>query len=210
VRQKESLGEYGSGWGWETTSAIRVLDQSNARGDQIIIDGTKIFSCEDTYLVDGEMLYSKSQMLHQSTCLPSVKNGGNYYKWYVSMVKGSNTNSICAKNWTIPSNQSYESLGYYELLYNYYSLTNSTAKQIVNAPLSYIYGGYVDHSGPMINRGSEGKYGVNKETHSSSYSHNEFSFSVNSFSIFSSSYSNFQRYHGRSLRCGASGFWRSR
>ena len=108
---KESLGEYGSGWGWDSNA--HVFDQTNAYQEYSTIpegtpikyldNGTAMTYCyNDIEISNGQILLSNSIMLDQISCKPNTGNAGNWYNWIASTVNGgSSSNSICPKGWTL-------------------------------------------------------------------------------------------------------------
>jgi len=156
ITQKESLGEYGSGWRWDYNTYAHVFDQTNMEGvpyrlsnNGSSFDDNKDFCVNGTELTDGQTLFSDSKYQHQISCRANTQNIGNYYSWSTSVAGGlslikdhNESNSVCPKNWQliVNSGSSIKSLTYlFRKIYNI-SETNYDTK-IRLQPLMFIRSG---------------------------------------------------------------------
>jgi len=182
--QKESLGEYGSGWGWDNdyNTYAHVFDQISAEGApfRYINNGAKLSTCKVVDITDGLILYSSSVMKNQISCLPNTSNAGNYYSFPASTAGSSGggrynsgdrewtKNSICSKGWIIPNNDydpTEKNNKNYAYLFSFYNLQSSSVRIL---PFSFILAGTFGNrnantnNGYIYGRGSQSIYTSSK------------------------------------------------
>ena len=172
--QKESLGEYGSGWEWENTSILAfdqesiIIDTEDSRiahtsPVRYIDEGTKQSTClEDITQTNGELLTSGSNMMNQTSCKADTGNAGNWYSWSASTAGGQSSskepNSICPKGWQLTTNTATDSKSYYYLIRTTYNIQETDSDSRVRPlPMSFIRSGNYT-LGSLNLRGSYGRY----------------------------------------------------
>ena len=114
-------------------------------------------------ITDGQLLYSKSQMLNQKSCVPHSYNTGNYYNFPAASTNTSEpaSSSICPKGWNLPQNTGNTS---YSHILDMYGIDNFAATKsnydsgLVNLPLSYLRSGYYYSDGTLYYQGISGVY----------------------------------------------------
>ena len=172
----ESLGEYGSGWEWDSTDTL-ALDQETivANGssqatvspiryqkDGTGTDMSQNHCANELEQTNGELLNSNSYMANQLSCKPNTNNSGNWYSWSASTAGGQSStkepNSICPRGWQLTTNTATDVKSYYYLIRTAYNIqeTNSDSK-IRPLPMSFIRSGYY-RLGSFNYRGSYGYY----------------------------------------------------
>jgi len=111
---------------------------------------------DDFELTVGQLLISGSIMLHQKSCTPSESNVGNLYSHPAAMAGGYIIyNSVCPKNWSLPSWD--EDNGIKNLIFMYYNVpnTNYMSESLLvsrkELPLSLIWHGNIS----SINNGND-------------------------------------------------------
>ena len=177
-RQKESLGEYGSGWEWDYSDTLAfdqetiIIDSEDSRITHVSpiryqADGTgtdmaKNHCINDIESTHGELLTSGSNMTNQISCTPNTNNSGNFYSWSMSTAGGQSSskepNSICPRGWQLITYSSTDTRSYHYLIRTTYNIqeTNSDSK-IRPLPISFIRSGDYD-LGSLNGRGSVGYY----------------------------------------------------
>ena len=169
--QKESLGEYGSGWGWEYNTYAHVFDnqafdnvptryKSDGTGDTV--DFSQNNCKNDVVRSYGQLLYSGAQMLNQISCNAFTSNGGNWYSWPAATAGGSKSsgnenNSICPKGWQLTVNAASDPKSYYYLIRTAYNIQDSNDNRIRPLPMSFILSGRY-YQGALGSRAGFGLY----------------------------------------------------
>jgi len=205
ILQKESLGEYGSGWGWDSTYA-HVFDQETTYNDVIYVNGihhsggmprmytnngTTLSYCADYVYTNGDILNSLNQMLNQKSCKPNTGNAGNWYMWSTSSIRSNIKNSVCSKGWKLPE---------YNGEKGYKILTSTYGNENTKLPVSFTLSGYYwMYDGSYIKyRGSEGRFNIPLTGDYGGWIR-YFSFSASSSRYYQH---NISSNYGYSLRCG--------
>jgi len=112
---KESLGEYGSGWGWDNdyNTYAHVFDQETSEGipyrlsnNGTSFDILKDFCKDEVEITEGQILHSGHVYTHQTSCRANTQNAGNHYSWATSTTGGSKStgnelNSLCSRGWQL-------------------------------------------------------------------------------------------------------------
>jgi len=138
-RQKESLGEYGSGWGWDWNYA-HVFDDMDYDGLPLRLP----YSCANDFEeTNGKMLYSSSIYIRQISCTPNAKNAGNHYLQNgatvnTDSINNHRLNSICPKGWMLTVNAAVDTKSWHFLIKNTH---DNNAASLSKQPLSFIYAG---------------------------------------------------------------------
>jgi len=143
--------------------------------------------CEnDTEMTSGEILFSMSKMKNQTSCVPKAQNAGNWYSYKAAVADKENVgslsfNSVCSKNWQLPSGS-----GNYEKSYNRLITVYPTENagfcgnsnndcQILWYPLSFVRSGGTEYN--WASQYSRGAYdifwqGYNRNTLSTRFDYN--------------------------------------
>jgi len=171
VALKESLGEYGSGWGWEGRKYAHVFDQTDSDGKikRYYSNGTNESVCDgEVDITDGQVLGSRSQMLDQMSCIPDTGNAGNYYNFGAATAGGGRNaadyaepNSACPKGWKLNVNDGLEVESWYYLIRNTYSILSGGDKNLRLLPMSFIRSGiynFMDCNSTFCQRSTNGNY----------------------------------------------------
>ena len=153
--QKESLSEYGSGWGWDS-DYLHAFDQTDENGipyGYIGDDNSTLSICSRIDYTGGQVLYSLSQMKSQLSCAPDIHSGGNYYNWKASTADHARSggitasNSVCPRGWQLPNGITGDSRSYDNFFRLTYGLIEGTSGAIIRKmPLSFLASGIYDSS----------------------------------------------------------------
>ena len=176
---KESLSEYGSGWGWDNdyTEGSHVFSQEYSLKQldeyakelikstpyRLINNGKTLMQCDnEVEYTNGELLSSFSVMHFQESCRPNTGNAGNNYSFpsFINsppFAEQDIVNSVCSRGWALPSAQEAIQYSFYNLIRNTYNIKENDESIARLAPLSLIWSGryYGSH---LDGRGSIGMY----------------------------------------------------
>ena len=155
------------------------------------VSDTNTWSPMTKYRTDGVVVEGKTYDAHYLA--------GNYYSFQAAIAgtapdsSGTASGSICPKGFTLPTSNTTANGSFSNLI----TQTSANANTIVQAPLMFVWGGYVNPGGSLYSAGSYGNYW--SSVGRSSY--DAYNLAFDSGGVYPSGY--VRRYLGFSVRCVA-------